>query len=177
MKKLIVYFHGYGSSEKSDKVVRLKTESEFEVHSFSANIDPIIAIDEVGNKIDLVLADNHHEPVKLIFIGTSLGGWLASKMASRYDCDAIIINPSVDPANSLAKYDVPEDIRSKYDVLVPNKKHKYFFAENDLVINNTEFRKHLTLLGHDVIVIKDADHRFGDDAFEKVISYVKNIVV
>ena len=173
MKTLIIYFHGYGSSSKSDKVARLKQEKDFDVYAFDASINPDIAVKEVGDCNDMVLLDYIHQPVKMIFIGTSLGGWLASKMAQLYDCDAYIINPSVNPTTSLKKYGVSDDICDKYSVLVPCYKHKYYFAAVDNVINNTDFSTNLLNSGYDVTVIKNTDHIFGGNAFDEIIKRIK----
>ncbi len=172
MKKIIVYFHGYGSSVNSDKVTRLKQEPGFEVYAYPANIDPVIAVKEVSDNIDLMLITDPEVSCELIFVGTSLGAWLASKMAKMYQCKAVIINPSIDPTTSLEKYGVPLKIREKYSVLAPYKGHKYFFARHDEVIDNREFRNNLTDAGFDVTIVDGADHRFAGPAFEEVIKYL-----
>lgn len=175
MKKLIVYFHGYGSSPKSDKVARLRQEPDFNVHAFNIDIDPVFAEKHLTHWINMCLVDNIHLPEKLVFVGTSLGGWWAKKMAKQYKCKAVIINPSVDPANSLIKYGIAEEVLSGYHLLAPYIGDKYFFAEHDEVIDNVEFRNNLIDSGYDVTVVKNADHRFGGDAFEKVVSYLKTL--
>jgi predicted esterase YcpF (UPF0227 family) len=175
MKTIIVYFHGYGSSAQSDKVARLRKESEFDVYAFDANIDPEIAVKHVGDCIDDILLTEMHVPIKLLFVGTSLGGWLASKMAQMYQCEAIIINPSVTPSTSLVKYGVPEVICKKYADLTSSKRHKYFFALHDDVIDNISFIKNLTDQNYDVTIISDADHRFSGKAFEEVIDLIHKL--
>ena len=173
MKKTIIYFHGYGSSPSSDKVVRLKQNIDFDVYAYPADIDPDIAVKQIGDSIDLMLADNPCVPTKMIFIGTSLGGWLASKMAQLYDCEAYIINPSVNPTDSLKKYGVPDSICDKYTPLVPCYKHKYYFADIDIIIPNVNFRTQLINAGYDVTIVKNANHQFSGEAFETIIQKIK----
>ena len=87
MKKVIVYCHGYASSNKTDKVFRLKKMlPDAEVHAWNIAIDPEISIPYLTGKIDLdILATNPlEENINLIFVGTSLGGWYASKLADIY---------------------------------------------------------------------------------------------
>lgn len=172
MKKVIVYCHGYGSSPESDKLLQLK-DAGFDAYCFQADIDPDIAHKSICDKIDSMLLDYLHQDIKLIFVGTSLGGWMASNLADCYSADAIIINPSHDPKESLAKYGVSEEIRNKYTPLVANRHYVYFFGENDEVIDHSLFTE--TLVGKcRWFSYKGADHRFKGH-FHHVIDYLKSI--
>lgn len=93
----IVYFHGLGSSAKTDKVQWLQERFPHDkVLAFDASLDPIIAMWDVGNSILLSLVDDHSDG-DLIFIGTSLGAWLANELSNEFKCRAILINPSYNP--------------------------------------------------------------------------------
>jgi len=173
MEKLIVYCHGYGSGTKSTKLKALKTAG-FNAHCFQADVDPTKAFFDLTNKIDNLLIDHLNQDVELVFVGTSLGGWTAAKLAKLYKAKAIIINPSVDPATSLLKYGVSKDICEKYSVFAPHEEHKYFFAKYDEVIDNQTFSKNLTDAGFDVTIVADADHRF-EKHFGLVIDYLKEM--
>jgi len=173
-KKMIVYFHGYGSSSKSDKVSRLAEESNFNVYSFDIDIDPDVAYKQLETQIDMALVHELHVPEELVFVGTSLGGWWAAKMADLYKCKAVIINPSIDPKSSLEKYGVAENIREKYTPLITSKTHKYFFAKFDQVIDSISFRIELFGAGYDVTVNDEADHSFKGKPFDEVVRYLQN---
>lgn len=170
----IVYFHGYGSSPTTSKVEVLRGALNVPVFAFPANIDPEIAIAEVSHNIDMLLLDDMHAYDSFLFIGTSLGGWLASKLGQMYNIPAIIINPSVNPKEGLLKYGVDQQICNKYDVMQFSKNNAYFFAENDIVIPNEDTRKMLIEMGIEVYVDPEADHRFSGVPFNRVIEYVKN---
>lgn len=171
MEKLIVYCHGYGSSANSSKLKALK-DAGFNAYCFDASVDPVEANLYLTNKIDNLLIDHLNQDIELVFVGTSLGGWTASRLSKMYGAKAVIINPSVDPANSLLKYGVPNEICDLYHVFAPYEGHKYFFAEHDEVIDNTVFRENLTVAGFNVTVVPGADHRF-DKHFDLVIDYLK----
>jgi predicted esterase YcpF (UPF0227 family) len=173
MEKLIVYCHGYGSGTKSTKLKALKTAG-FNAHCFQADVHPDKAMIHLTKKIDNLLIDHLNQDVELVFVGTSLGGWTAAKLAKLYKAKAIIINPSVDPATSLLKYGVSKDICEKYSVFAPHEGHKYFFAKYDEVIDNQTFSKNLTDAGFDVTIVSDADHRF-EKHFGLVIDYLKRL--
>lgn len=175
MKKMIVYLHGYGSSRNSSKVARLKQEKDFNVYAFNIDIDPDVARKQLVEDIDMALMEDLHRPEQLVFVGTSLGGWWAGRMAKLYKCKAVIINPSIDPGVSLAKYGVSPEILNKYHLFPPHIGHKYFFAKKDAVIDSEQFRETLINSGYDVTVDDSADHRFGGAPFEKVVSYLKTL--
>jgi predicted esterase YcpF (UPF0227 family) len=173
MKKVIVYCHGYGSNTKSGKVQQLK-DAGFETYCFKADIDPDIACESLCDNIDLMLLDYLHQEIKLIFVGTSLGGWMASKLAEAYYSEAIIINPSSNSRESLAKYGIAEEIRNKYSKLKPNNKFRYYFSANDPVIDHREFIEACSLMNCNSMVLDSEDHRFTKE-FDLVIDYLKSI--
>ncbi len=171
----VVYFHGYGSSPNSDKVDALRNKLKVPVFAFPANIDPEIAIREVSDSIDMLLLEDMHAPDRMLFVGTSLGGWLASELGNLYDIPVVVINPSYEPFNSLKKYGVDEDICNKYTPLKLSKKNTYFFAENDTVIDNVEFRQSLINQGYRVYIDPDANHSFSGKPFERVVEYITHL--
>lgn len=171
--KTIIYFHGYNSSPNSRKIARLRREPNFTVYAFQANIDPDIAINEVSSEIDLALVNDLHSLDRVIFVGTSLGGWLAATLAEKYGTESVIINPSVDPRNSLLKYGVSEEIAHKYEPMPLLKTSKFFFAENDDVIDNKALCQHLMMHQYNVSIVSNADHSFNGQAFETVISHLQ----
>jgi len=175
MKKVVVYFHGYNSSPHTDKVARLSKESSFFTYAFPIHIDPRVACEELTDKIDNLLVEMYNQDIKLIFVGTSLGGWWASKLASEYDCEAVVINPSANPKESLAKYGVPEHILEQYEEIVIPKKATYFFASNDEVIDHTDFIEKVNQEKTSVYIFQEGNHRFNGKHFEKVIEHLKMI--
>ena len=174
-KKIVVYFHGYKGSIENAKVERLKLEKNLKVFAFPIDIDPILAEVQVCSGIDSILVDNMHTKDDLVFVGTSLGAWLAAELAMKYDCKAILINPSNAPQVSLKKFDLPLELLKKYGNIKESKKFSYFFVENDNVIPNHDYRNVLKLIGAKVFVIEDADHRFEGKAFEHVVEYIKKL--
>lgn len=173
MSLIVVYFHGYGSSPNSQKVTALREALKTPVYCFPADIDPEKAIEEVGYNIDMVLLEDMHANDRMLFVGTSLGGWLASKMGALYNVPAIIINPSATPRESLKKYGIDAAILEKYDDLVVSDKNAYFFAHKDEVIDHTPTRQLLADRGMVYHVALDTDHRYQGPAFHRVIDYIK----
>ena len=79
MKKIVVYFHGFGSSAQNDKVQQLR-DAGIETYSWDIDINPVVSLPELGDKIDDMLMDEPHEPARIFFVGTSQP---RTKVASR----------------------------------------------------------------------------------------------
>lgn len=169
----IVYFHGYGSSPNTPKVKLLRDRLKVPVFAFPADIDPDKAKPLIEYNIDMMLLDNMHSADHVLFVGTSLGGWMASEMAAKYDIPAIVINPSCIPSTSLDKYGVPIEIAAKYLPIKIAKKNVYFFAENDEVLDNQDIIKYLKMNDYEVYVDPEGDHQFAGKPFERVIEYIE----
>lgn len=170
MKKVIVYFHGFNSSPLTDKVKQLKTllPNDY-IYSFLADIDPEIAIKNVGDDIDSAFLNHINEDIEIIFIGTSLGGWLAAKMADLYGVRAILINPVFNPTKSLKKYGVDKEIREKYELLTISPNYQFFLAKNDEVIDHKELIDVLVSKSIPYYLNESATHRYDGIAFDEII--------
>lgn len=165
MKKIVFYFHGYGSNPNSDKVNQL-VEAGLKTCSWPINIDPDISVYYLEEKILSVILDHLHEPIELYFVGTSLGAWYAAKLGNMFESDNIfLINPAYNPRSSLRKYGVNELVSSKYGPIQFDKNHTVYVGTNDEVIDFTDF----DFGDAEVTYVEGADHRFKDH-FHMVIN-------
>ena len=178
----IVYFHGYGSSSKSDKVDRLKARfPDCEVLAFDANIDPEIAKAEVGDSIMFNLINDMHSDDCLVFVGTSLGAWLANELSDKFGCKAILVNPCYNPAESLKKYGVSSDILEKYNVMsdIANLRKKFVVDFEDEVIDHMPLISKLSrekIVGNkrvnEVTFVNGVGHRFNGSEWDLVMNNI-----
>ena len=94
---MIIYLHGFASVGNSAKSSALKA-------AFAGNrviapdlpADPRAVISLIS---DLVHAGPHDE--KLVFVGTSLGGFYALYCAQYFDAPCIVVNPSTRPSETI----------------------------------------------------------------------------
>lgn len=97
---MIIYLHGFGSVGSSAKVDRLK-----EVFGEEKVIAPDLPMDpkEVSRIVFDLVTDfwRSKNPERLVFVGTSLGGFYATYFGLLYDCPAVVVNPSTNPSRSL----------------------------------------------------------------------------
>ena len=96
---LYLYIHGFGSSGRGQKALLFKKYFGAQ-HFFAPSLPyiPSLAIETLEGMI------SHLRPYHdITLIGSSLGGYYASYLASKFDLKAVLINPSVFPYKTLAK--------------------------------------------------------------------------
>lgn len=138
----------------------LKEKLEHKTKIFSPDLpaDPIKVIAAVGDIItdnvsDLIAPDGWPYPSwdRLIFVGSSLGGFYARYLATKWDGICIAVNPAVSPAASLEPY--IDTVQGYYD--------NRFSWKKEYCDTLKEMEKHLTTeeLGwhNHLFVTKDDD--------------------
>ncbi len=107
---MVLYIHGFASSGKGQKALRVSEYFKKEAFTPSLPYKPELAIDTLTQIAEHLL--KLKEP--LFLIGSSLGGYYATYLSERYDLPAVLINPSVEPYITLAPY--VGEVRSFYDL-------------------------------------------------------------
>lgn len=101
MTATLIYIHGFLSSPLSTKAQQL---GEFVAAQYP-DIDYLVPglsnnPEEACQQVDRLVQDClRQRPGPLGLVGSSLGGFLATVMAERYDLSAVLINPAVAPHN------------------------------------------------------------------------------
>jgi len=113
MSETIVYLHGFNSGSASAKAQQLGHEiAALDPRSRPAYFVPQLphrpaaAMRAVMAWVDA--ANVHSGNNRLMFVGSSLGGFYATFLAERYGAKAVLINPAIRPAKSLASYLGPQ---------------------------------------------------------------------
>jgi predicted esterase YcpF (UPF0227 family) len=92
--RMILYVHGFGSCGDSTKTRLLKSYfGEAHVLSPDLPVEPDAAIEFLTGLIE--------ENEITLLVGSSLGGYYATFLAKRYALEAVLINPSVKPYETL----------------------------------------------------------------------------
>jgi hypothetical protein len=105
----LVYLHGFNSSPRAVKGGKLAAAAAAladppRVHIPMLHHRPATAIRDVRAWVDAGDIDC----ATLTFVGSSLGGYYATWLAEKYGTRAIVINPAVRPAATLAPYLGPQ---------------------------------------------------------------------
>lgn len=172
---MIVYFHGYASSGVSAKTQALKINfGASEVLTPSLPVNPNL----VENIIDNIAKGNQG---KLLFIGTSLGGFWANYAAQKYNASCVIINPACNPSDSLSKFEaVTDEMLAGYVHrecwLLKNTKPELinlFLAANDEVLNYNQALEHFAN-ARSIIVTPDGGHRYNE-RWSGVVEFIEGL--
>ena len=95
----VLYFHGYGSSK--DSLTAKELAKHFDVKSITYRTDDAISAWKVLD--EWVEREVMKDPFTIL-VGSSLGGFWANMFGQQYKLDTILINPSLNPCESLKKY-------------------------------------------------------------------------
>ena len=168
MKHVIVYFHGYGSSAKTEKVALLREAfPAADVRAWDIDIDPRVAELSLNEEIVKALVEYGEEEVRLIFIGTSLGAWWAQRLGKQFHQAAtILFNPSVNPAATLGRYGVPDEICSMYEHLEYSQTDVVYFDPHDPVLDHSYTMENARRWA----TIPRAGHRVDPDTFVSCVA-------
>ena len=95
---MLVYIHGFGSSAKSAKATVLRNLFKENIIVPSLSPIPELAMDTLEQIISCIQKSGD----RVVFMGSSLGGYYAIYLADKYASKAVLINPAIKPYNTLA---------------------------------------------------------------------------
>ncbi len=99
----LLYLHGFRSSPNSMKAVKVAERVQRDhpaVHWWCPQLPP-----SPREAIALIRQGTANWPREgMAVVGSSLGGFYATRVALDTGCRAVLLNPAVDPARDLAKY-------------------------------------------------------------------------
>ena len=100
---MLVYLHGFNSSPASHKAQLLRAHME---GRGLASLYACPALPDVPQEairaIDTAISG--HDPSRITFLGSSLGGFYATYLAETLGCRAVLINPAIAPHIGLEAY-------------------------------------------------------------------------
>ena len=143
MKNAIIYLHGFNSASldlsgnllltKQKLVVLDRFCQQYQIKFCTPNVD-YRNFEQLISDLTQMFVDLEAEGYKVLFMGSSLGGFTSEYMAMKTHAQAIMINPAISPSELLAQFiGVSENFETKqaYDW---NKAHcdQYRFFEDEL---------------------------------------------
>lgn len=177
----LLYLHGFRSSPRSAKAMRLRQA----VQALQANgHDLLWACPQLPPSPRQAMADLESLVERwprddMAVIGSSLGGFYATVLAERLQCRAAVINPAVAPARDLARhigeqtaFHNPDDrfffrpeFIAEFEALTPyplRQATRYWalIAQGDEVLDWHEMRSHYE--GAQIKLLDGSDHAVSD---------------
>lgn len=187
MVRRIFYLHGFLSSPRGPKATLLSEECARRGIDFVApdmNEEPRV----VYEKLKKELKENALEPFGLI--GSSLGGFYAARLATEFDCKAVLINPAMRPWLALQNFLGEQTTREGKRVFV---KESYGSELQRLQVKKLKHPERIFLvlsLADEVLNWKESEQCFplvktlklpGEDhtvrGFSKIVSQVVDYLV
>ncbi len=181
---MIIYIHGFGGSGNGNKATLFR--SLFHSEHFiapSLPINPALAISTLSELIEAFMRTG-----TVMLIGSSLGGFYALHLASKYNLKAVLINPAVHPYETLlcslgttggenfydgSRYEWSEShldtLRSFGPINVNKNNILLFLQKGDEVLDYTQASKMLE--GCEQIVEEGGGHSF--EGIERHIGKIK----
>lgn len=146
----VLYIHGFNSAGYGDKINYLKRAfGPRNIISPTLDYDPREAVYQLE-----FLTQAIKEKDRLYIVGTSLGGFYALFLSSKYRVPSVLINPSIDPYNSL-KNQVGHQTNFK-------TQESYTFTQEHLESLRSFYVDNLELLKDLVYVYLDEDDELLD---------------
>ena len=172
MKNVVFYFHGYGSSSKTNKVSKLQENKNNIVFAFDIDPNPNVSLPYLVECINHVLVEYASmADANIVFVGTSLGAWYAATLAEKYKCASILINPSISPKTSLQKYgDSAKEVSGYYTHTIFDldlSLAEFHISVNDEVIDFSKY--YGELVKHKCFWYENVKHRFDGDEFSNLV--------
>jgi len=178
---MIIYIHGFGSSGHGGKASLFREYFEEEVIAPSLSYVPNLAIDTLEQLIEILLEKD--ETVGLV--GSSLGGYYAIYLASKYNLKAVLINPAIYPYKTLDKIGMATnyfdgtsfEVSSEHiQALKRLEVQKVLNQENFITLLQTDdevldYNDAVEKLPNSELVIEEG----GNHSFENIESYFRKI--
>lgn len=129
----IIYIPGFGGKVNSEtfNVIFSKYPNSIFINYDNRNAD--IAHNQILQELNKVTSKNS------IIIGQSLGGFWAEYFAEKYKFRVVLINPSLEPFESLKKYNLSKNELQTYIKFKTNKTIKtgisIIISKNDTIVN------------------------------------------
>ena len=100
----IIYLHGFASSGTSTKVDMLREHFKAKgVKVFAPDLhpDPIEVVTQITSLVRKLVSEGER---KILFVGTSMGGFYAWHASMLFDAPAVMINPAIKPHETTAQW-------------------------------------------------------------------------
>ena len=108
---MIIYIHGFASSGFGTKAQEFKKYYKDEIICLSLPTIPLLAINNLEQIIESYLKLGE----KVSLIGSSLGGFYSLYLANKYNLKAVLINPALNPKDTLKRFYTFGFVKNYYD--------------------------------------------------------------
>jgi len=102
---IIFVLHGFASATPNDNSAAMaELYPDANIVNLNYEFDPVVGMDQVHDQIEAAFEKYPLLDFQLLFVGCSLGGFVARYLAWVYGSKAVIMNPAVFPEESLTRF-------------------------------------------------------------------------
>ncbi|KFZ36022.1 esterase [Shewanella mangrovi] len=139
---MLLYIHGFNSSPQSDKAELTKAylaqhfpDTKIDIPQLPSN--PAAAIALLTERVEMAVANGE----ALRFIGSSLGGYMASYLAEKYGGKAVLVNPAVKPYELFNDYlgEQTNPYTGEVYQLLPEHQQQLYAFDTQVIFNPDRF--------------------------------------
>ncbi len=183
---MIIYIHGFGSSGEGAKAKAFREYFKKENIGFIA--PSLSYVPDLAIKTLCELIESYNGEVKLI--GSSLGGFYSIYLAQKYNLQAVLINPSIYPYETLKKalgnapsfYDESsfEFLKSHLDML--NKYNTELLSQNNFMLlvqkgdETLNYKEAVNKFPHAKVIIEEGGCH-GFDGIQRYFGTIKEFFI
>lgn len=156
----IIYLHGFMSSPQSAKAVQTMNyieqhHPECSVHVPQLSGYPDLALNQIEDLVKNAKVSEN------LYIGSSMGGFLATYLVERYGGRAVLVNPAVAPAKLLAEYLGVHINPYTQEQITLTEAHLHYLMRMDVAINASPQRYKVLLQQGD----ETLDYRLAEEKY------------
>lgn len=194
MSKILIYIHGLGSkgnTQKSNALQDALKKYGVEVIAPNFPLDPQLVVNQVKSILQKRFDQGNLD--KVVFCGTSIGGFYSTYFGELYDAPYITVNPACVPSESFKRHmeNPPLDFVTKQSLKIQSSMIETFkelekitissnlanvFLANDDVVIPPNLAKEKYKSAHSLIVTEKGGHRFDTEwqlVIDKAIELLK----
>lgn len=144
---MIIYLHGFNSDGNGSTAKKLKEYYRYILTPSYDYINPSYAY----SKLNRILLEQFKKDSDITLVGTSLGGFWANYFAQKYDLKCVLINPSLNPSQSIKKYIGENKNYSTGEVRTLTIENANNYKKFEVPLNKSTFR--ITMLSENDEII------------------------
>lgn len=183
----IIYLHGFLSNPNSMKGLLLRSyiekNTQHQLYLPDLNMPPILTLKKISQQIEQL--------ERVVLIGSSLGGFYATQLASDYNIPAVLINPAVQPwklfRKLYGKTQIPFKVTEHWTLdeaqlndleklAVPfvqdASKLLVLLQQEDEILDYREAQRYYSLTTHQSMLITEMGGNHAMDNFEEKIPMI-----
>jgi uncharacterized protein len=169
----IYYIHGFGSTTESATVKMLRKDFPDAIGLDYEHTDPETSIRML---IEFINEKSLADGTFPIIVGSSLGGWYAEQLTEAVVANFILYNPSTQPAVTLSRHGLSQDVLSSYEQIsslrkfLPTLRSVLLSVDDEIIDYQIANNKYKDIAS---VQLTDGGHRMTEKNMQLIVARIK----